>query len=71
MKTYLDGKMQRALNEGMKELSTKSCIKFIKRKNDGTSRFNKDVDGKNLEPYLQFTQGDGYLLVKLIFLFSF
>ncbi|XP_065674393.1 zinc metalloproteinase nas-4 isoform X2 [Hydra vulgaris] len=53
-----DGRMQRAINEAMKELSAVSCIKFIKRKSDGSSQYNVDLNGQT-ESYLQFIQGYG------------
>ncbi|XP_047145992.1 protein SpAN isoform X1 [Hydra vulgaris] len=53
-----DGKMERAINEAMREISSVSCIRFIKRKNDGSSDDNVGVNGLP-ESYLNFIQGKG------------
>ncbi|XP_065674790.1 high choriolytic enzyme 1 isoform X5 [Hydra vulgaris] len=52
------GMFQQAINEAIREISSKSCLKFIKRLSNGKSKDNKDFDGTP-EPYLKFIQGQG------------
>ncbi|XP_047132419.1 high choriolytic enzyme 1 isoform X2 [Hydra vulgaris] len=65
------GMFEQAINEAIREISSKSCLKFIKRLNNGGSRNNKDYDGTP-EPYLKFMQGQGcysYAGKQIIFTF--
>ncbi|XP_065676758.1 high choriolytic enzyme 1 isoform X4 [Hydra vulgaris] len=56
--THGVGLFERSINEALREISRVSCLKFVKRLNDGRSKNNKDVDGKP-EAFLKFVRGNG------------
>ncbi|XP_065641883.1 low choriolytic enzyme isoform X2 [Hydra vulgaris] len=56
--THGVGLFEQSINEALREISRVSCLRFVKRLNDGRSKNNKDIDGKQ-EAFLKFKRGSG------------